>query len=195
MVLKKKRFQQETWTRLQNHQFVGWLIKPSSRARRCQQKQPSRSSTTAERTSPPTFCFQSTWLEVLKPGSNASCWFFRAILGPKQVNDDCPYLPKARNTDPSKLHHLKTKPDFLKSNDCTFKKTVKPLQPQRCPTQISSAWAVPLSRSFPRKKSSLRKDKHKKNQLPGVTKGCFLEVFKYSKASKKHSFVTPGKQN
>ena len=32
----------------------------------------------------------------------------------------------------------------------------------------------------------------RKTQLPGVTKGCFLEVFKYSKASKKHSFVTPG---
>ena len=28
--------------------------------------------------------------------------------------------------------------------------------------------------------------------VPGVSKGCFLEVFKYLGASKKHSFVTPG---
>ena len=27
---------------------------------------------------------------------------------------------------------------------------------------------------------------------PGVSKGCFLEVFKCSRVSKKHSFVTPG---
>ena len=27
---------------------------------------------------------------------------------------------------------------------------------------------------------------------PGVSKGCCLEVFKYIRASKKHSFVTPG---
>ena len=26
----------------------------------------------------------------------------------------------------------------------------------------------------------------------GLSKGCCLEVFKYSRASKKHSFVTPG---
>ena len=29
--------------------------------------------------------------------------------------------------------------------------------------------------------------------IPGVSKGCFLEVFKYSRASKTHgTFVTPG---
>ena len=28
--------------------------------------------------------------------------------------------------------------------------------------------------------------------VPGVSKGFCLEVFKYLKASKKHSFVTPG---
>ena len=28
--------------------------------------------------------------------------------------------------------------------------------------------------------------------LPGVSKGCCFEVFKYSRASKRHSFVTPG---
>ena len=27
---------------------------------------------------------------------------------------------------------------------------------------------------------------------PGLSKGCCLEVFKYLRASKKHSFVTPG---
>ena len=30
------------------------------------------------------------------------------------------------------------------------------------------------------------------NYIPGVTKECFLEVFKYLKTSKKHPFVTPG---
>ena len=29
-------------------------------------------------------------------------------------------------------------------------------------------------------------------QQPGVSKGCCLEVFKYLRVSKKHSFVTPG---
>ena len=28
--------------------------------------------------------------------------------------------------------------------------------------------------------------------IPGVSKGCCLEVVKYLRASKKHSFVTPG---
>ena len=28
--------------------------------------------------------------------------------------------------------------------------------------------------------------------VPGVSRGCFLEVFKYLSASKKHSFETPG---
>ena len=28
--------------------------------------------------------------------------------------------------------------------------------------------------------------------MPGGSKGCCLEVFKYLRASKKHSFVTPG---
>ena len=28
--------------------------------------------------------------------------------------------------------------------------------------------------------------------IPGVSKGCFLEFFEYLKASKRHSFVTPG---
>ena len=35
---------------------------------------------------------------------------------------------------------------------------------------------------------------HPKSQrtVPGVSKGCCLEAFKYSRTSKKHSFVTPG---
>ena len=32
----------------------------------------------------------------------------------------------------------------------------------------------------------------RKKTKPGVSKGCYLEVFKYLRASKKHSFVTPG---
>ena len=28
--------------------------------------------------------------------------------------------------------------------------------------------------------------------IPGVSKGCCLEVFEYLRASKKHFFVTPG---
>ena len=33
-----------------------------------------------------------------------------------------------------------------------------------------------------------------KQSVPGVSKGCFLEVFKYLRASKTHSFVTPGSE-
>ena len=36
------------------------------------------------------------------------------------------------------------------------------------------------------------KQMHNNIQVPGVSKGCCMEVFKYLRASKKHSFVTPG---
>ena len=52
---------------------------------------------------------------------------------------------------------------------------------------LNSARALKSARTLPERRKMTGRIRG-----PGVSKGCFLEVFEYLKASKGHSFVTPG---